>query len=262
MSRRGDRYEESVAKAMNGKKLTKPESELLDELEGYTADIIERYPPPGPRKGSGLMFARIYAAAHGNTTEGEDTERRRLLLTALLAAEVETRGPLRLAQAQNATLAATLDKLGAALQDEGLPLHAALAFGRAASLYLLLNEHVARDRALFRRARTRHRAMNGGVRKALMAISWITCGYGYQPYRLLLWVIAQLVVFGVALALTVPNWTQLNLYMGLVSYLNPLSPNDTGELPTITKILLVIESYAGALSLNVFFALLVRRWFR
>lgn len=253
--RRADRYAELVDKARAEGTLRAGEEELLDRFEHYAADVLDRYPPPGPRNRESLVFADLYRMRG----EGAGDERRRALVAALMAAEVESRGPFRLTQAQNSRLAAIFERIGAACGKDGLLLHAALAYERAAGIYLLLSDNAGRDRCLYTRARYRQKATGPGLAKALLAISWTLCGYGYKPYRLLLWVAIQLVVFTLGVAFTVPG----SLWHGIIlSVTNYLDPQGSDDLSSAAQALLVTESYVSAVSLSVFFALLVHRWFR
>jgi hypothetical protein len=246
--RRVDHYAELVDAAKEDGKLERAEEVmLLERFEHYTADVLDRYPPPGPRNRESLAFVHLYR-------EREDDP-----LAALMAAEVELRGPLRLTLAQNGRLAAILEGIGAACGREGLLLHAALAYERAAGIYLLLSDNAGRDRCLYQRARFRQKSTGPGVAKALLWLSWILCGYGYKPYRLLFWVAIQLVVFSLGVALTVPGSVWHGIYLSVTNYLDP---QGSDELSATAQMLLVTESYVSAVSLSVFFALLVHRWFR
>jgi hypothetical protein len=93
----------------------------------------------------------------------------------------------------------------------------------------------------------------------VLTVSDLTCGYGYKPYRLLGWVLVQLLAFWVVLGIASDTTSLHNLYLAAVNYINPAG---TDNLRAGVKAILVVESYSGLLSLNVFFALLVRRWFR
>jgi hypothetical protein len=255
--RRVDHYAELVDAAKADGRLERAEEiTLLDRFEHYTADVLDRYPPPGPRNRESLAFVHLYREREDDTS-AED--RCRALLVALMAAEVESRGPLRLTQAQNGRLAAILERIGAACGKEGLLLHAALAFERAAGIYLLLSDNAGRDRCLYERARFRQKSTGPGLAKALLAVSWTLCGYGYKPYRLLAWVAIQLVVFSLGVALTVPGSVWHGIYLSVTNYLDP---QGSDELSATAQMLLVTESYVSAVSLSVFFALLVHRWFR
>jgi hypothetical protein len=231
------------------------EADLLDQFERYTADVLDRYWSAWPRNRESLAFAPLYEPQ----VAGSVHDRYRSLITALMASDVESRSPFRLTQAQNNRLAAVFERIGKECQSEKLLLHAALAFDRAADIYLLLGKGSARDRCLFARKQCIRTAMRPGWVKARTTIAWVLCGYGYQPYRLMLWMMVQIAFFSILFDLTVPESIWSSIYMCLVNYLDPL---DTEKLSTMAKVVLVTESYVGLVSLSVFFALLVRRWFR
>jgi hypothetical protein len=255
--RRADNYVGMLDASQALGELRTGEAELLDKFEAYAADVLDRYNPPGARRRDSLVFAHLYS---GITSATE--ERRRALITALLAAETESRGPLRLTQAQNLRLAQIYERLGERLLSNRLPLHAALAFERAAGTYLQVEEHLARDRCLLAQARARHRARPFGWVKALETLSEVSCGYGYQPYRLLSWVVFQLAAFTLLLTLVTDKSVIQSIYLCLVAYISPLGTGDVSNMSRAESVLFVVEGYAGVLSLSVFFALVVRRWFR
>jgi hypothetical protein len=193
---------------------------------------------------------------------GRDEPAYLALMAALYAAEVEHRGPLRLSQIQTKELASEFETLGNALLRQRLPRHAALAFDHAGFQYLQIGEHDARDRCLYSRARTLGRIRPRGWRKAVDTIAWITAGYGLRPYRLLSWIGVQLVVFGTILSAISRDPVITIIYMTLVNYLNMLGIGDTNTLSHSAWLILAAEGYTGAVTSSVFFALLVRRWFR
>lgn len=258
VTRRADLYVEAVNEALDGGVLRAQEDDLLDQFEQHTALILDGYRPPGIHRSSSLMFSPVYEAQR----EAPADDGRRATIAALMAAEVEARGPLRQTQAQNAQLAELFERIAAACEADGLLLHAALAFDRAADIYLELNQHVKRDHCLLGKERCRHHATPPGLTRVMAGVSSALCGYGYRPYLLLVWVLAQLLVFSVVIALVARQPVGESVYMSLANYLNPLGSGDTTGQPGAVRVLLVIESYTGYLSLSVFFALLVRRWFR
>ncbi|GAA3887554.1 hypothetical protein GCM10022243_60430 [Saccharothrix violaceirubra] len=255
VEQRAGRYAEDLESVLARAGLRGEESRLLDEFEQCVSGVLDHYPARRRRASHELLFRPFYETRQ----ESVDSERRRTLLVALMAAEVEAQGPLRLTMAQNKDLAEILERLGVDCAAEGLWLHAAEAFERAAETHLLTNDHAARDRCLFLQTRARHRIEQRPARRAFLAFSAVTCGYGYRPYRLLWWVLVQLVAFWLTLWLVTDALTPYNLYLAAVNYLNPAG---TEQASGAVKAVLVVESYSGALSLNVFFALLVRRWFR
>ncbi|HET9255725.1 MAG TPA: hypothetical protein VFO16_11045 [Pseudonocardiaceae bacterium] len=257
--RRADQYVEELERARDEGKLRTEEAKLLDQLEVYTADILDRYRSARSRNRESLAFTSLYDSQVAASAE----DRHRALIIALMAAEVEFGGPLRLTQAQNNRLAEVFDRIGQECRAVKLLRHAALAFDRAASIYLSLGNSAKRDSCLFARSQCVRTAMKRSWTKALLTISWIVFGYGYQPYRLILWVIIQLAAFSIGLII-IRGGEQIeqSIFVCLTNYLNPIGGDDLKSLPLAAKILLVIESYSGAVSMSVFFALLVRRWFR
>ncbi len=234
------------------------EQELLDRFERYAADVLDRYIPPGPRNRDSLVFSHLYSqAAPAAAEDGEHST-----IAALLAAEVEVRGPLRLTPAQTLRLAEILERLGHRFARADLPLHAAFSFDRAGGLYLQVENHLARDACLLSAHRARHSARGRGLPKMLETISNLSCGYGYQPYRLLAWVFVQLAALILILTIFFGVSFVTSVHMALTNYLNPLGFGDVEGLPDGAWAVLIVESYAGSVSLSVFFALLVRRWFR
>jgi hypothetical protein len=253
--RRADRYVEMLEQVRIEDSLRTKEADLLDKFERYTADVLDRYWQAWPRNRESLAFASLYEPQAAGSVHDRD----RALITALMAADVESRGPFRLTQAQNNRLAAVFERIGKECQLKKLFRHAALAFDSAADIYLLLGKDGVRDRCLFARKQCIRKAMKPSWVKVRTTIAWVSCGYGYQPYRLMLWMAVQIAVFSILFDLTGPESIWSSIYMCLVNYLDPL---DTEKLSTMAKAVLVTESYVGLVSLSVFFALLVRRWFR
>ncbi|WP_045878159.1 hypothetical protein [Pseudofrankia sp. DC12] len=246
------------------------EAELANRFESMMAKVLDDYVrdiPREARKSDALVFQALYetattpAAADADDLDQDKHEDLRCLLAALLAAETEANGPLRLTTAQTLRLAGIAETLGNQLRGWQLPLHAALAYTRAAALFQTADEQRARDKCVLAGLRARHQARKPGVVKAReTAADWL-CGYGYEPYRLLGWGACQLVVFSLLFILVFGTPIANGTYVALVNYLNPLSSGE-GDLPTSARIPLVVESYVGLISTSVFFALIVRRWFR
>ena len=258
ITRRVDRYVDLIDGARERGDLRGAESDLLDQFEQYTGEVLDHFTPPGVRSRDSLVFAHLYAAER----DAEADDRAQALLVALMAADVEMRGPLQLSQNQRSRLAELFGHLGARLADEGLLRHAALAFERAAALYVGTGDHRARDRCLLEQARARRLVRDFGWAKVQDTLSLALCGFGYKPYRLLGWMAAQLVLFTALVWLIGGAAFGTTLHLVLTGFLNPAGPDDTAALADPAGALLVLESYLGALSVSVFFALLVRRWFR
>ena len=255
VEQRAGRYADEVEMALNRNELRPQEDVLLDEFEQFVSGILDEYPARLRRRSHQLVFEPLYL----RQDETEPSERRRTLLVALMAAEVEAQGPLRLTMTQNKDLAEILERLGRDCVAEKMMRHAEEAFERAAEIHLLTNDGESRDRNLYLRTKARHRNERAWWRRAVLTVSDLTCGYGYRPYRLLGWVLVQLLAFWGVLAVASDSTTLHTLYLVAVNYINPAG---TDNLDATVKSVLVVESYSGLLSLNVFFALLVRRWFR
>jgi hypothetical protein len=266
------------------------ETELVNRFESVTAKVLEDYArelPREPRTTDALVFQALYERATATTPganaadEIEDhTERRQWVqeqaadeefnrlssvLAALLAAETEARGPLRLTTAQTVRLAAIVEKLGHALCSQRLPRHAVVAFTRAGALYLDADEQRPRDRCMLACQRARNQALRLGPTKLLGIVGDALCGYGYEPYRLLAWGVVQLAVFSVLFVVAIGSPWVDGVYVALMNYLNPFGIGDlamAGLDSRPARLLLVLEAYLGLISTSVFFALVVRRWFR
>jgi hypothetical protein len=250
------------------------EAELANSFESTSVKVLDDYVrdiPREPRTTDALVFHALYQAAitqpvpdpeaDADDLAQDEHDSLRGLLAALLAAETEANGPLRLTTAQTLRLAGIAEKLGQRLCRRHLPSHGSLAYARAATLFQDADEQRARDRCALAGLRARHQAREAGLVKLReTAADWL-CGYGYEPYRLLGWGAFQLVVFSVLFTVVFGTSVANGSYVALVNYLNPLGNHDAG-LPATARIPLVVESYAGLISTSVFFALIVRRWFR
>lgn len=236
------------------------EQQLVDSLTDCVEFLLGKYDPPGLRRRSdGLVFDHIYEDAFRmKRIAGSGVTD---LLAAFLAAEVEYRGPLRLSRAQNRELGAVYERLGIALRDP-LPAHAALAFRRAASQYYQDEDKEAQDRCHLRMLRARRRTQPVRWRRIASVLPDLICGYGFTPFRMLFWVAAQLIVFTTIVCLGSDQAVMSTIYECLANYLNPLGPSDTAGLEGAARLIFVLEAYTGLLTTSVFFALLVRRWFR
>ncbi|MFB8276224.1 hypothetical protein [Nocardia colli] len=236
------------------------EQDLLDSFNRHVEAVIAGYDPPGIRRRSdSLLFARAYADL-GKTSDSDAQVVLEVLL-ALFAAEVEYRGPLKLSRTQSRRLAEVYEQIGGTLAQD-LPGHAALAFRRAWSLYRQDGDTDAEDRCGLSLVRARRWGQPIRWRRCVGYFSDLVCGYGYRPYRMLLWIFLQ-VALSIAVVRSLSTASTLSIvYDCAMNYLNPLGPADTAGLEGTDQLVFVVEAYAGVLSTSVFFALLVRRWFR
>ncbi|MCM6774224.1 hypothetical protein NDR87_12150 [Nocardia sp. CDC159] len=241
-----------------------PERDLLDIFNTHVEAVLAEYNPPGVRRAvEGLVFDHLYTAARHPARDEEGWRVPSALLAALVAAEVEFRGPLRLSAIQSTVLAEVYERLGPRLSRAKLPSHAVLCYRRAMALYRMNEDVDGEDRCGLELARARTRTHPRGPRRWAGHISDVLCGYGYRPFWLLGWVAAQLVIFTATGLLLAGNAsTAETVYMCVTSFLNPLGPGDTQNLHAAARPLFAVESWAGTVSMSVFFALLVRKWFR
>lgn len=236
------------------------EQHLLDLLNRNVESLVAQYDPPSIRRnGDSLVFGRVYAAVPRSVARGAAVPAE--ILAALLAAEVEYRGPLRLSRAQNRQLAEVYERLGTALA-ELLPGHAALAFRRGGSLYRQDEDTDGEDRCSLNLARSRRRAQPAWLRRVGGWFPDLLCGYGYRPYRILIWVLVQVIACAIVVRLLSTESTLEIVYDCCTNFLNPLGPGDTAGLEGGERFVFVAEAYGGTLTTSVFFALMVRRWFR
>ncbi|MFC3438652.1 hypothetical protein [Nocardia seriolae] len=267
IERHADTYADSVTEFLEQPHRLRrraTEQPLLDLFTRHTEAVVATYDPPGIRRaGDSLVFGHIYAPLLRHTaTATPDTMPVNKLLAALIAAEVEFRGPLRLSRTQNRLLAEAYERLGPPLVQAGLPAHAALAYRRAGSLYRIDEDTDAEDRCGLAQARARRLAQPVSWKRIGGLFPDLICGYGYRPFRMLWFVVVQLLVFLVAVLLRADQSTADTVFQVLMNYLNPLGIGDTQHVKVGGRAIFVIESYLGAVTMSVFFALLVRRWCR
>ncbi|MGW4092969.1 hypothetical protein [Nocardia sp. NPDC004750] len=258
ITRRADEY---TAELDRGERSEQTE---LEQFAAHAEAILADYDPPSARRHSdSLVFRHLYAAARQPIPDEAGWRVPSAIPAALLAAELEFRGPLRLSSRQNTMLAEVYEQLGAQLSAARLPGHAALAYRRGAALYRMNEDDEAQDRCGLRLARARTLALPPGRRRWTGQLSYVLCGYGYRPFWLLGWVAVQLVLFTVAaLALNGNPSPAATVYTCVTSFINPLGPGDTEDLRPIARPLFAVEAWMGTVSMSVFFALLVRKWFR
>ncbi|MFI1915720.1 hypothetical protein [Nocardia sp. NPDC020380] len=268
IERHADAYAEEVAvfaDLPHRQRRHTSELPLLDTLTRHVEAVLATYDPPGIRRaGDSLVFGNLYTPVLSQTASGADVSviDTAELLTALMAAEVEFRGPLRLSRTQNRQLAETYERLGKPLIRAGLPAHAALAFRRAGSLYRIDEDSDAEDRCGLALSRARRLAQPAAWKRAGGLVPDLICGYGYRPFRMLWLIGLQLFIFTAAVALRADQPIAVTIYQGMTNYLNPLGIGDTQDLRVGGRAVFALEAYTGTFTMSVFFALLVRRWFR
>ncbi|TQM30950.1 hypothetical protein FB390_2588 [Nocardia bhagyanarayanae] len=267
IDRHADRYTTDILKFLNQNHddpARTPEKLMLRAFHNHVENLVLDYDSaPIAPGGDTLIFRHIYEAAELPIGHREQPGWTPLtILTALLAAEVEFRGPRRLSRTQNMRLAEIYEQLGHRLTDADLPSHAALAFKRATALHALEEDFGKQDRCRLALARARRRATFPVWKRIPGAISDLLCGYGFRPFQLLGWIALQLLAFTAALWLTDREPISTTFHLCLVNYLNPVGLGDLTDIGRAGRVLLIVESYTGIVFTSVFFALLVRRWFR
>jgi hypothetical protein len=265
VTRRANQHADTVDSWLRSGRRNRRESDaaLLNDLERCTLEVLGRYyVPAGRRDGQNLLYWRVYDAFWNPSATEKPDARLRSLLAALLAADVEFRGPLRLTRTQHGELARVFEEIGNRCRSLGLLEHAVFAFDRAANIHLQLTDNPARDRCLLSRTRARHATLPLGPIRVRSTLSWLLTGHGYRPFRLLIWMLVQLVGFTVALVLITREPTWQTVYMGVTNYLNPVGVQDLVPPSGEGYGLLMVESYVGWGFMTIFFALLVQRWFR
>jgi hypothetical protein len=139
------------------------EQAALEQFATHAEAILADYDPPSARRHSdSLVFRHLYAAARQPGPDEAGWRVPSAIPAALLAAEIEFRGPLRLSSRQNTMLAEEYEQLGAQLSAARLPGHAALAYRRGAALYRMNEDDEAEDRCGLRLARARTLALPPG----------------------------------------------------------------------------------------------------
>ncbi|WP_054815058.1 potassium channel family protein [Nocardia arizonensis] len=252
--------------------LTRPtERELLSEFHSRVEQLVIEYAAAVvPPRGDELIFAHVYHVAEPLADNDQEIQREiddkldteRKVLAALLAAETEFRGPRRLSGTQSTRLAGIYEMLGHILVREELPAHAALAFKRATSLFGANEDFDAQDSCRLSRARAKRLATFPVWRRTPGYVSDLLCGYGFRPFRMLVWIGVQLALFTGVLWQVEHEHFSTALHMSLINYLNPVGLGDLADIGTAGRVVLIIEAWTGAVSMSVFFALLVRKWFR
>ncbi|MET7769690.1 hypothetical protein [Nocardia sp. NPDC005366] len=240
------------------------EQAKLEMLTTRIESILADYNPSTlHRKSDPLVFGQLYAAARQPEPDEENGRVPSATVAALMAAEVEFYGPLRLSNRQNGLLAKEYELLGEQLSGVQLYAYAALAYRRGAALYRLNEDEQGQDGCGLQLARARTRATPVWWRRSAGQMSYALCGHGYRPSWLLGWVAVQLVLFTVVGLLFGgnPSATE-SVYMTVTGFLNPVGPGDIEHMHAVARPLFALEAWVGTLSMSVFFALLVRKWFR
>ncbi|WP_062998499.1 hypothetical protein [Nocardia jinanensis] len=246
----------------------------LEKLHDLVSLVLEVYDPPSTRRiRNNLVLADIYFEADSVrdvasvSPQPGATEPRPGIpaeyFAALLAAEVEFHGPVRLNYTEKSLLAEFYERAGEWMLKYGLFTHAAFAYRRAAIVHYQNEEAGQQERCELLSARSQCNALPPGFQKLAMSTVDILCGYGYLPARMLSWMVIQIIVFAALLVfLTGAVSVSTTVQAAFINYFTPLGIGDTGDFSGAAQLLLVIESFTGTLSVLVFAVLLARRFLR
>lgn len=237
---------------------------VLHEFDDKVEELLGFYTPSVARNRShALFFHQLYKAALDPEPDDVPGPVPSAVIAAFLAAELEFRSPLRLSGRQSIQLAEEFEAVAGVFSAARLHHHAIRAYQRAKALHRMTEDTEGEDRCGLLLARARTAAQPDAWRRGLGRLADILCGYGYRPSWLLGWVVVQLAFF-TALVLAIgggeSNWNLT--YMALTTFLGPLGPGNLGQVDGAAHVVFGVESWAGALTMAVYFALLVRRWFR
>ncbi|MEV0045611.1 hypothetical protein AB0H60_19405 [Nocardia rhamnosiphila] len=249
------------------------EQRSLEKLHDMVSLVLECYDPPGARRiRNNLALADIYFEAGAvldvaSMSEQPDPHEPRPevpaeYFAALLAAEVEFHGPVRLNYTEKSLLADLYERVGEWMLEYELFTHAAFAYKRAAIVHYQNEETTAQERCELASTRARRAALPVGLRNLGMLSADLLCGYGYLPFRMLGWILAQIILFTLLLVLPGEYSETGMVHAGIINFFSPLGLGDTSGYSGATRIVLVIESFAGTLSVLAFVVLLARRFLR
>ncbi|MFI9534134.1 hypothetical protein ACIG56_12900 [Nocardia fusca] len=253
------------------------EQRSLEKLHDMASLALECYDPPGARRiRNNLVLADIYFEAGAvldvaSMSEQPDPHEPRKprpevpaeYFAALLAAEVEFHGPVRLNYTEKSLLADLYERVGEWMLKYELFTHSAFAYKRAAIVHYQNEETAAQERCELASARARRAALPVGLRNLGMPSADLLGGFGYLPFRMLGWILAQLVLFTLLFVFVSGERSAATMvHAVIINFFSPLGLGDTSELSGAERLVLVIESFAGTLSVLVFVVLLARRFLR
>ncbi|WP_194915449.1 hypothetical protein [Catenulispora rubra] len=188
------------------------------------------------------------------------------LIATMLAARSEANGRLLLAYAQGRVIAESLERTGKSLLSTGLPRLAERAFREAAIIHARFQDPRAEDRCQYLKLNAHRRTYPWWhPMRCVSELSRWLVGYGYKPMRLLVWIAIVIAGFAVYL-LHLPRNPGVTrgdaLFMALQNFVNPMGLTDTKGISPTWETPLELETYTGDILRNVFFVLLIRKWFR
>ena len=187
-------------------------------------------------------------------------------IATMLAARAEANGRVWLHSTEGGAIAAALEQTGRELLAAGLPRFAEAAFDEAANIHGRFKDAPAEDRCEYLKSSAHRRTYPWWNPMRLMwTLSWSFFGYGYKPMRLLIWIALTLAGF-IAYLVRLPRDPQVTtgdaFYLAIQNFVNPMGLGDAKAVSPKWESPLEIETYIGDIMRNIFFVLLIRRWFR
>jgi hypothetical protein len=188
------------------------------------------------------------------------------LIATMLAAGAEANGRVWLNSAEGEQIAEALEQTGKDLLSAGFPHFAEVAFGQAAGIHAKYKNARAEDRCEYLKSGAHGRTHPWwNPMRLIWTMSGLFFGYGYKPLRLLTWI--ALVVVGFTFYMLHlprdPHATRDDaFFMAIQNFVNPMGLGDAKTISPSWEHALEIETYTGDILRNIFFVLLIRRWFR
>ena len=219
------------------------EEAVLSTYKQFQAKLRHRFAAVAASARSGTL---VLAEFYERSVEFE--ERLAPLIATILAARAEANGRYLLYSVDGEVIADALEQAGRELLGAGLPLFAEVAFDEAANVHAKLKDPRAEDRCEYLKSGAHRRTY-----------PW------WSPMRLLIWIAATIAGFVVYL-LHLPRdphaTTGDAFFLAIQNFVNPMGLGDVKEVSASWEPVLEVETYAGDILRNIFFVLLIRRWFR
>lgn len=219
-------------------------------------------------------FARAATSAHAGTLMLEEFYRTTPRLeqpyadqiATMLAARAESDGRAFLSSSEGKRIANALEQTGRTLLSAGLPHLAEEAFDRAAGIHAKFKNARAEDQCAFLKSKARGKTFPWWrPMRLISALSGVLFGYGYKPLRLLIWIAVVIAGF-TAYMLHLPRDAGAThgdaLFMAIQNFVNPMGLGDAKFISSNWEHALEVETYTGDILRNIFFVLLIRKWFR
>lgn len=187
-------------------------------------------------------------------------------IATMLAARAESDGRANLSSSEGRHIGDALERAGRTLLWAGLPHLAEEAFDQAANIHARFKDPRAEDRCEFQKSRAHARTfLWWKPMRLIQVLSGSLFGYGYKPLRLLIWiavVIASFTLYMLHLPRDVGASRGDAFFMAIQNFVNPMGLGDAKLISPHWQHVLEVETYTGDILRNIFFVLLIRKWFR